>query len=82
MLVVLPLGPVAQRIEQQPSKLKVAGSNPAGVAPKTLVKWALLARRGIMAKENKTVQNVLEFNGIGALAGDGKHGSTNSAARS
>jgi hypothetical protein len=25
-------GPVAQRIEQQPSKLKVAGSNPAGVA--------------------------------------------------
>ena len=27
------LGPVAQRIEQQPSKLKVAGSIPAGVAP-------------------------------------------------
>jgi hypothetical protein len=26
------LGPVAQGIEQQPSKLKVAGSNPAGVA--------------------------------------------------
>ncbi len=25
-------GPVAQGIEQQPSKLKVAGSNPAGVA--------------------------------------------------
>jgi hypothetical protein len=25
-------GPVAQRIEQQPSKLKVAGSIPAGVA--------------------------------------------------
>jgi sRNA-binding protein len=28
-------GPVAQRIEQQPSKLKVAGSSPAGVAKKT-----------------------------------------------
>jgi hypothetical protein len=28
----LDLGPVAQRIEQQPSKLKVAGSIPAGVA--------------------------------------------------
>ena len=28
----LPVGPVAQGIEQQPSKLKVAGSNPAGVA--------------------------------------------------
>jgi hypothetical protein len=28
----LTLGPVAQRIEQQPSKLKVAGSIPAGVA--------------------------------------------------
>ena len=27
-------GPVAQGIEQQPSKLKVAGSNPAGVANK------------------------------------------------
>jgi hypothetical protein len=27
-------GPVAQRIEQQPSKLKVAGSIPAGVASK------------------------------------------------
>src|SRR5262245_18161370 len=27
-------GPVAQGIEQQPSKLKVAGSNPAGVATK------------------------------------------------
>ena len=27
-------GPVAQGIEQQPSKLKVAGSNPAGVASK------------------------------------------------
>src|SRR5215813_15144029 len=27
-------GPVAQRIEQQPSKLKVAGSIPAGVARK------------------------------------------------
>ena len=27
-----PRGPVAQGIEQQPSKLKVAGSNPAGVA--------------------------------------------------
>jgi hypothetical protein len=27
-------GPVAQGIEQQPSKLKVAGSNPAGVAIK------------------------------------------------
>jgi hypothetical protein len=27
-----PYGPVAQGIEQQPSKLKVAGSNPAGVA--------------------------------------------------
>jgi hypothetical protein len=27
-----PSGPVAQGIEQQPSKLKVAGSNPAGVA--------------------------------------------------
>ena len=27
-----PNGPVAQGIEQQPSKLKVAGSNPAGVA--------------------------------------------------
>src|SRR5947208_8535404 len=25
-------GPVAQGVEQQPSKLKVAGSNPAGVA--------------------------------------------------
>src|SRR6185437_2198653 len=29
-----PDGPVAQGIEQQPSKLKVAGSNPAGVANK------------------------------------------------
>ena len=29
-----PYGPVAQGIEQQPSKLKVAGSNPAGVASK------------------------------------------------
>jgi hypothetical protein len=29
-----PYGPVAQGIEQQPSKLKVAGSNPAGVANK------------------------------------------------
>jgi hypothetical protein len=29
-----PSGPVAQGIEQQPSKLKVAGSNPAGVANK------------------------------------------------
>jgi hypothetical protein len=29
---VKPDGPVAQGIEQQPSKLKVAGSNPAGVA--------------------------------------------------
>ena len=29
-----PRGPVAQGIEQQPSKLKVAGSNPAGVANK------------------------------------------------
>jgi hypothetical protein len=28
-------GPVAQGIEQQPSKLKVAGSNPAGVATST-----------------------------------------------
>jgi hypothetical protein len=28
-------GPVAQRIEQQPSKLKVAGSIPAGVAKKS-----------------------------------------------
>jgi hypothetical protein len=28
----MPYGPVAQGIEQQPSKLKVAGSNPAGVA--------------------------------------------------
>jgi hypothetical protein len=28
-------GPVAQGIEQQPSKLKVAGSNPAGVANKS-----------------------------------------------
>ena len=28
----MPLGPVAQRIEQQPSKLTVAGSIPAGVA--------------------------------------------------
>ena len=27
--------PVAQGIEQQPSKLKVAGSNPAGVANKS-----------------------------------------------
>ena len=27
-------GPVAQGIEQQPSKLKVAGSNPAGVTNK------------------------------------------------
>jgi hypothetical protein len=30
----MPYGPVAQGIEQQPSKLKVAGSNPAGVASK------------------------------------------------
>ena len=29
-------GPVAQGIEQQPSKLKVAGSNPAGVATKQI----------------------------------------------
>jgi hypothetical protein len=35
-------GPVAQGIEQQPSKLKVAGSNPAGVANEInyLVCWA------------------------------------------
>jgi hypothetical protein len=32
-----PRGPVAQGIEQQPSKLKVAGSNPAGVATSVLV---------------------------------------------
>ena len=32
-----PYGPVAQGIEQQPSKLKVAGSNPAGVANKQFV---------------------------------------------
>jgi hypothetical protein len=31
-LQALRRGPVAQGIEQQPSKLKVAGSNPAGVA--------------------------------------------------
>jgi hypothetical protein len=31
---VPPMGPVAQGIEQQPSKLKVAGSNPAGVTNK------------------------------------------------
>src|SRR2546428_10473787 len=34
-----PSGPVAQRIEQQPSKLKVAGSIPAGVANK--INWLL-----------------------------------------
>ena len=33
----MPRGPVAQGIEQQPSKLKVAGSNPAGVASSFLV---------------------------------------------
>jgi hypothetical protein len=33
-------GPVAQGIEQQPSKLKVAGSNPAGVAT-SVQNWAL-----------------------------------------
>jgi hypothetical protein len=35
-----PSGPVAQGIEQQPSKLKVAGSNPAGVA--TTIKKSFL----------------------------------------
>jgi hypothetical protein len=33
----VPYGPVAQGIEQQPSKLKVAGSNPAGVATNTTI---------------------------------------------
>src|SRR6185312_1311717 len=32
LYIFVPYGPVAQGIEQQPSKLKVAGSNPAGVA--------------------------------------------------
>ena len=33
-------GPVAQGIEQQPSKLKVAGSNPAGVAIIVLISFS------------------------------------------
>ena len=37
-------GPVAQRIEQQPSKLKVAGSSPAGVATFS-DKWLLALRQ-------------------------------------
>ena len=34
-------GPVAQGIEQQPSKLKVAGSNPAGVANNIKDLWQM-----------------------------------------
>src|SRR5580704_14981943 len=42
-------GPVAQRIEQQPSKLKVAGSIPAGVAI-LILRWLPFASgRGAMA---------------------------------
>ena len=37
-------GPVAQGIEQQPSKLKVAGSNPAGVANKISIFLHFLGR--------------------------------------
>jgi hypothetical protein len=36
LYIFVPSGPVAQGIEQQPSKLKVAGSNPAGVATKSI----------------------------------------------
>jgi hypothetical protein len=39
-------GPVAQRIEQQPSKLKVAGSSPAGVASKIRLKSAEVGSKG------------------------------------
>jgi hypothetical protein len=40
-------GPVAQGIEQQPSKLKVAGSNPAGVANEFKMLTALPFNRKI-----------------------------------
>ena len=42
------LGPVAQRIEQQPSKLWVTGSNPVGVAK--LETW-LSGRKHLTANE-------------------------------
>jgi hypothetical protein len=41
-------GPVAQGIEQQPSKLKVAGSNPAGVA----------TRRALKSLENLSISKI------------------------
>ena len=43
LYIFVPCGPVAQGIEQQPSKLKVAGSNPAGVANEPIVSCAIEA---------------------------------------
>ena len=57
-------GPVAQGIEQQPSKLKVAGSNPAGVT-KTFNR---LSDRRAPKFASETPQTGANF-GIGTLAG-------------
>jgi hypothetical protein len=60
----MPLGPVAQRIEQQPSKLTVAGSIPAGVAINMPLRRASrFLRLVIAAKKSRPVtrQRIFSF---------------------
>ena len=52
------VGPVAQGIEQQPSKLKVAGSNPAGVASSTHT-------AELLTPPNASSNSVMRRNGFG-----------------
>jgi hypothetical protein len=61
-------GPVAQRIEQQPSKLKVAGSIPAGVANERAHKsrYFKIFRQGIECRAEQPIRDKTEQNGSNA----------------